>query len=429
MRDYTAPGNTYRKPKCILPHEHVNVSKYLDVDGTDRAELMEIYGHYAYLIDLHIAQIRPENLQEKSYVPSKYAQVTPNEDTEFDLDNMYFEYYHRWHTIPRTWRSQSQEIDFIKNKEEKCFRFDPSGEVLEREWKEGQKFPHVASRLGYPILAEEPIDRILSIERAPAHPGYQHQPFVQTPGYDPDPTLSFEAGEVIYENRNILEWVRFWKVLTAITFGVTPGFYVFEIYAADGAPSIDWMAENFSWHKVPKQFQDGSGWGLEEIRYCDDHEYMNVHYGAKRMFARPINTAYLAQLMVLLSYTNMDYVSKMRYNKDKDLVFVHKPDGFWNEREYCHEVHHLEQTVPFAISAIENMGSQKKDGIMTIYDMNMHDELKFYNDDKYWNMEVKDEFMALTNNLQVGNFNDKRDGSIFRNHAIADEEEAVSVSN
>lgn len=39
---------------------------------------------------------------------------------------------------------------------------------------------------------------------------------------------------------------------------------------------------------------------------------------------------------------NMDYVSKMVYNKDKDLVFVYKPDGLWNEREYVYEMHHLE---------------------------------------------------------------------------------------
>jgi len=28
---------------------------------------------------------------------------------------------------------------------------------------------------------------------------------------------------------------------------------------------------------------------------------------------------------------NMDYVSKMVYNKDKDLVFVYKPTGLWGE--------------------------------------------------------------------------------------------------
>lgn len=101
--------------------------------------------------------------------------------------------------------------------------------------------------MGYPILREEPIEKIFGIERAPAHPGYQFQPFVQTPSMDPDPTLNFKQGEVIYENRKVVEWTRFWKTLTACTFGAMPGFYTFEMYAGDGAPSISWMADNWNW--------------------------------------------------------------------------------------------------------------------------------------------------------------------------------------
>ena len=156
---------------------------------------------------------------------------------------------------------------------------------------------------------------------------------------------------------------------------------------------------------------------------------MNFQYGGKRAFARPIHTAYMCQLIVLLSFLNMDYVSKMRYNKDKDLVFVYKPDGIWNEREYCHEIHHLEQTVPFAVSAIENMSLYNRDdGILTVYDMNEHEELRFYNEDKYWNMELKDEFMNSTNQLWIGNFSDRRRGAIFQYHSAATEEERLMVS-
>jgi hypothetical protein len=77
---------------------------------------------------------------------------------------------------------------------------------------------------------------------------------------DPDPTLNFRQGEVIYENRKVVEWTRFWKTLTAVTFGAMPGFYTFEMYAGDGAPSISWMADNWNWWTIPKQFQDGGGW-------------------------------------------------------------------------------------------------------------------------------------------------------------------------
>ena len=50
-----APGNKFRKPSCILPHEHISPSHYIDVDGNDKDQMMEIYGHYAYMIDMHIA--------------------------------------------------------------------------------------------------------------------------------------------------------------------------------------------------------------------------------------------------------------------------------------------------------------------------------------------------------------------------------------
>ena len=51
---------------------------------------------------------------------------------------------------------------------------------------------------------------------------------------------------------------------------------------------------------------------------------------------------------------------------------------------------------------------------MTVYDMNSKDNLKFYHDDKYWNMDVKDEFMAQTRNLWRGQFGNKRSGTIFK---------------
>jgi hypothetical protein len=55
---------------------------------------------------------------------------------------------------------------------------------------------------------------------------------------EPDAGLNFEEGEVIYENSRVLEWVRFWKASVIATLGLGPGFYLFEIYAGDGAPSL-----------------------------------------------------------------------------------------------------------------------------------------------------------------------------------------------
>ena len=112
---------------------------------------------------------------------------------------------------------------------------------------------------------------------------------------------------------------------------------------------------------------------------------MNLQYGAKRSIVRPSHTMYVACLFGMVYNMDLDYVTKMRYNKDKDLVFVTRPDAFWGESEHVYEMHHLEQMVPYPVSAIPNMALNKDDGIMTVYDMNEHEELKFFNEDKYWN--------------------------------------------
>jgi len=62
----------------------------------------------------------------------------------------------------------------------------------------------------------------------------------------------------------------------------------------------------------------------------------------KRSIVRPSHTMYAATLGALLYSLDLDYVTKMRYNKDKDLVFVTKPDGLWGETEHVYEMHHLE---------------------------------------------------------------------------------------
>jgi len=149
---------------------------------------------------------------------------------------------------------------------------------------------------------------------------------------------------------------------------------------------------------------------------------MNFQYSGKRALGRPAHTMYMISLLVILQNMNMDYVSKMVYNKDKDIVFVYKPDGLWGEREYVYDMHHLEQMVPYAVTAIPNSTLFQDDGIHTVYCMSHRENLKFYGDDKYWNLDLKEEFYAQTRTMWKGNFNSKYDGSIFKLQNIATEE-------
>jgi hypothetical protein len=94
-----------------------------------------------------------------------------------------------------------------------------------------------------------------------------------------------------------------------------------------------------------------------------------------------------------MQHLNFDYVSKMVYNKDKDLVFVYRPDGLWNDTEHVYEVHHLEQMVPAPVTAYKDLTMNREDGLLSVHCMSTKDYLKFYNEDKYWNMDVKEDFI------------------------------------
>ena len=67
-----APGNKYRHPSVALPHENVHIQHYIDTSTLDDDKLFEIYAYYSYLVDLHIGQIRPQNLDDLSYVPPHF---------------------------------------------------------------------------------------------------------------------------------------------------------------------------------------------------------------------------------------------------------------------------------------------------------------------------------------------------------------------
>lgn len=72
IHNIKAPGNKHHKPQYILPHEHIDIQHYVDTEGLEGDKLWELYGYYSYLIDLHIAQVRPENLDDKSYIPKRF---------------------------------------------------------------------------------------------------------------------------------------------------------------------------------------------------------------------------------------------------------------------------------------------------------------------------------------------------------------------
>lgn len=141
---------------------------------------------------------------------------------------------------------------------------------------------------------------------------------------------------------------------------------------------------------------------------------MNLQYGAKRSIVRPSHTMYVVTVAALIYNMDFDYVTKMRYNKEKDLVFVTRPNRLWGESESVYEMHHLEQMVPAAVTAMKNMSANDHNGILTVHDMAQKDYLKLYKEDKYWNLDLKDEFMTETRGLWETTHADKYTGRIFQ---------------
>ena len=72
-----------------------------------------------------------------------------------------------------------------------------------------ERIPHLADRLGYAEQIGTPLERLFHLEHDLIHPQYLDQPFVQTPAPNPDSSLNFQEGEVVYENTRVLEWSRY----------------------------------------------------------------------------------------------------------------------------------------------------------------------------------------------------------------------------
>lgn len=149
---------------------------------------------------------------------------------------------------------------------------------------------------------------------------------------------------------------------------------------------------------------------------------MNIQYGAKRTVVRSSHTMYVATLAYFLYSLDLDYVTKMRYNKEKDVVFVTRPTKLWGEQEHVYEVHHLEQMVPAPITAVKDMSANDPNGILTVQCMAQNENLKFYKDEKYWNADLKNEFIQETSGLWEGTYADKYNGRIFNTRGKQDKQ-------
>ena len=70
--------------------------------------------------------------------------------------------------------------------------------------------------------------------------------------------------------------------------------------------------------------------------------------------------------------------------------------------------------VPSPVTALKHMSANDPNGILVVQDMAEKEYMKFYKDTKYWNMDLRDEFMSETRGLWDTTHADKRMGRLFQ---------------
>lgn len=243
-----------------------------------------------------------------------------------------------------------------------------------------KRFPHVADRMGYPEILGTPLERLLRLEGEIYHPTYLDQPFIQVPTSDPHPSLNFEEGEVIYENTKILEWAKFWNFTGWSAYAFCAVFIPFNLLYKTHMPLPSAYDNLF----VPYYTQS--------MHFIDT---WTLHAPLMAMFA-----TYGAYLSIGLAHSFWkDYVVKMQYSKDRELLFVTRISPFCSTEEEVYEVQHLEALPPSVKVGTADLSSQDADGLWDITCLASHRNLVLYNEDKYWNPALKKDFFDKTMNL------------------------------
>lgn len=211
--------------------------------------------------------------------------------------------------------------------------------------------------------------------------------FVQAPNIEPDDDLNFEKGEVIYENLDAESGVALCKQLGYCSLAYST-FYMLHVMATGRA--IYPCADEFNDIR-----SDGSNSGnnfllntIQAGRSWHDIEGLSV-----LAFISPLAPLAFANVFAGLNAATEDFVVKMQYNKDQDLVFVTKSRGtFWQRRsEEVYETAHL-QVLPPTTQC--DLGDLATDRIVTMTDMNSQDSFILYKDAKFWHPEHGDEFKS-----------------------------------
>jgi len=269
--------------------------------------------------------------------------------------------------------NDNRPINPAYNKE-KGFKFDVPVPYSER-------VPHVADRLGFPEQLGSPLERLFHLEHDLMHPQYLDQPFVQTPSPNVDSSLSFQEGEVVYENARIAEWNKFILFGGQISAFLTGAYIPYTMFFHS---SIPWAIQTE---------------GVPGIQYFEHSLTTFDTYNGMSALMLPCIAVSWTTAIRILHDTVAPYATKVQYNTDQELLFVWFTDITGKEVEHVYEMEHLEILPPSVKGGVQFLSSQDKDGLIMVTDMNKGKNFYLYKEAIYWNPALKAKFMERTTRL------------------------------
>lgn len=84
---------------------------------------------------------------------------------------------------------------------------------------------------------------------------------------------------------------------------------------------------------------------------------------------------------------------------------------------HVYELHYLEQPCAPIISSWKHKSALQKDGLTYVKDLRFDDDLVFYNEKKYWNAELRDQFHKNTTTFWNGLRHRNLDQGLFINNS------------
>lgn len=250
------------------------------------------------------------------------------------------------------------------------------------------KIPHLSDRLGSfrkdsPQSSE--VHEWLQMKSDVSNPLFGSY-FVQEPSRVPDPDVDFEKGDVIYDNPYALKAGTLVKQTTT-----TSIFYLlFHVFHT--------VLTGRTVYPINKEAGDHRRDGLSmgnfyptEIYSSNNSDWHDIETLSNIAFISPMLPLVVINLAMLATFSTKGVVTKMQFNKNRDLVFVTKVGGnfFAKEVEEVYETTHLQVLPPSVQTGFRDVSDRK---LFTIHCLNQTTSFRVYSDPSYWNPELKDDF-------------------------------------